>query len=191
MGGTFDPIHYAHLLCADEARTQFGLDEVLFIPAGDPWQKGQVTSAEDRYMMVVLATSSNPHFSVSRIEMDRPGPTYTLDTLRDIGASVGRDTQLFFIAGADTVAEMLTWKEPESLFERATFIAADRPGSTGKGPADSLSASKVKRMDMPQLAISSTDIRHRVSKGRSIRYMVPPTVAAYISDRGLYAPEGT
>lgn len=190
MGGTFDPIHYAHLLCAEEARVQFDLDEVLFLPAGDPWQKGEVTSAEDRYMMVVLAISSNPHFSASRIEIDRPGPTYTLDTLHQIREFVGPEAELFFIAGADALAEMLTWKEPEALFEQATFVAAGRPDVSSADAMDPGLSDKIQRMDMPQVAISSTDIRRRVSEGRSIRYMVPSAIADYISERGLYRPEG-
>jgi nicotinate-nucleotide adenylyltransferase len=126
MGGTFDPVHIGHLVCAEEARWQFGLDEVVFVPAGQPWQKRQVTPAEDRYLLTVLATASNPHFSVSRLEIDRGGPTYTLETLRAL-REFHSAADLFFITGADAVLEILTWKDPDSVLQTARFIAATRP----------------------------------------------------------------
>src|SRR5438552_2486622 len=134
MGGTFDPIHYGHLVTAEEALDQFRLDEMVFIPAGRPWMKGheRVSAAEDRYLMTVIATASNPRFRVSRIEVDREGPTYAVDTLRELGEEYGAGTELFFVTGADAILEMLHWKEPQELFELAHFIAATRPGY---GPA--------------------------------------------------------
>ena len=187
MGGTFDPIHIGHLVCADEARWQFGLDEVVFIPAGRPWQKRQVTEPEDRYLLTALATADNPYFSVSRIEIDRRGPTYTLETLRTISGFYGDAAELFFITGADAVLEILTWKEPDALLETASFIAATRPGyELGRLDLGRFGG-RVAVMEIPALAISSTDIRRRVHEGHPIQYLVPPLVAAHIAQRCLYA----
>ena len=190
MGGTFDPIHIGHLVCAEEARWQFGLDEVVFVPAGQPWQKREVTPAEDRFLLTVLATGRNPHFSVSRLEIDRAGPTYTLETLRTLAefhAPTGVEAELFFITGADAVLEILTWKDPERVLETARFIAATRPEfDLGKLDLGRF-GDRVSVIEIPALAISSTDIRRRVREGRPIQYLVPPEVAAYIADRGLYA----
>lgn len=186
MGGTFDPVHIGHLVCAEEARWQFDLDEVVFVPAGNPWQKREVTAAEDRYLLTMLATAGNPHFSVSRIEIDRRGPTYTLETLRTLREFHGDGPELFFITGADAVLEILTWKEPEALLEAATFIAATRPGyDLGKLELGGFGG-RVSVMEIPALAISSTDIRQRVRRGRPIQYLVPPQVASCIATRGLY-----
>ena len=131
MGGTFDPIHHGHLVAASEVATQFHLDEVVFVPTGQPWQKTdrKVTPAEDRYLMTVIATAENPQFSVSRIDIDRGGPTYTTDTLRDLRA-LNPDTDLFFITGADALAQLLTWRDTEELFSLAHFIGVTRPGSS-------------------------------------------------------------
>ncbi|MCA1840579.1 MAG: nicotinate-nucleotide adenylyltransferase [Actinobacteria bacterium] len=128
MGGTFDPIHIGHLVCADEAIARFDLDVVIFIPAGAPWQKPTSTDAEDRYMMTMLSTASDPRLSVSRIEIDRPGPTYTIDTLETMSDFFGSDALLFFIIGADAVVDILTWSRPDEVLAKATFIAATRPG---------------------------------------------------------------
>ena len=186
MGGTFDPVHIGHLVCAEEARWQFGLDEVVFVPAGEPWQKREVTAAEDRYLLTVLATSGNPCFSVSRVELDRPGPTYTLETLQTFGEFHGEDGELFFITGADAVLEILTWKDPEAVLQTAAFIAATRPGyDLGRVPLAQFGG-RVHVMEIPALAISSTDIRRRVQEGQPIQYLVPPAVAEYIEQRGLY-----
>jgi nicotinate-nucleotide adenylyltransferase len=186
MGGTFDPIHLGHLVCADEAAHQFDLDEVVFIPAGQPWQKASPSDAEDRYMMTMLATESNPRFSVSRIEIDRAGQTFTLDTLRTMREFYEDDVELFFITGADAVLEILTWKQPETVLSLASFIAATRPGHDLGGLADPRFDGRVTAMQIPALAISSTDIRQRVSQGEPINYLVPDRVSSYIIERGLY-----
>ena len=185
MGGTFDPIHYGHLVTAEEALEQFELEGVLFVPTGRPWMKEHevVSPPEDRYLMTVIATASNPLFSVSRVEVDRDGPTYTVETLRSLKADL--DADLFFVTGADAILEMLQWKEPEELF--AHFIAATRPGYDIAGfevPAHAKDAVSV--MNIPALAISSTDIRSRVQAGGPIRYLVPEGVKSYIEKAGLY-----
>jgi len=192
MGGTFDPIHHGHLLAAEEARWQFSLEQVLFIPTGQPWQKpAGVTPAEDRYLMTVIATASNPAFATSRSEIDHPGPTYTADTLRRLRGELGEDARLFFVTGADAVQHILTWREQEEVLKLAEFIAATRPGYDLAGLADLLeqvpaAAGRVHTMEIPALAISSTDIRSRVARGAPIQYLVPDGVAAYVRKRGLY-----
>jgi nicotinate-nucleotide adenylyltransferase len=187
MGGTFDPIHYGHLVTAEEALHQFALDRVVFLPTGHPWMKEHevVSPAEDRYLMSVIATASNPLFSVSRMEVDREGPTYTVDTLRALKHEWGPDTDLFFITGADAMLEILQWKQQEELFDLAHFIAATRPGYD-MTPFDATSRPGVSMMNIPALAISSTDIRARVSGGHPIRYLVPEGVKSYIEKAGLY-----
>lgn len=190
MGGTFDPIHNGHLVCAEEARIQFSLDEVVFVPSGNPWQKSGVSAAEDRYLMTVLATSSNDSFSVSRIEIDRGGPTYTIDTLRAFRKFYGEKAELFFITGTDAVAEILSWKDPEAVLEEAHFIAANRPGYSLGRPAGELFINRVSVMEIPALAISSTDIRRRVTEGRPIRYLLPREVREFIDQRELYRAPG-
>jgi nicotinate-nucleotide adenylyltransferase len=191
MGGTFDPIHYGHLVTAEEALHQFGLDEVVFVPTGRPWMKvhGAVSPPEDRYLMTVIATASNPLFGVSRIEVDRDGPTYAVDTLRELHAERGEQTDLFFVTGADAVLEIVDqWKQPEELFALAHFIAATRPGfdleafeahAPTKHPGITV-------MNVPALAISSTDVRARVHAGSPIRYLVPEGVKSYIEKAELY-----
>ncbi|HEX2054113.1 MAG TPA: nicotinate-nucleotide adenylyltransferase [Actinomycetota bacterium] len=194
MGGTFDPIHHGHLRCAEEARVQFGLDEVVFVPAGDPWQKTGVSPAEDRYLLTMLATASNPHFSVSRLEIDRGGPTYTVDTLRTFRAFYDGSAELFFITGTDAVAAILSWKDPEETLDLAHFIAANRPGYQINEEQQSLFRGRVSVMEMPALEISSQEIRRRVGQGQAIRYLVPDEVVRYIAERSLYrshqAPSG-
>lgn len=190
MGGTFDPIHTGHLVTADEARAAFSLDEVIFVPAGRPWQKGDrdVASGEDRYLMTVIATASNPAFSVSRIELDREGQTYTIDTLRALRAE-RPGAELFFITGADAILQILSWREPDAVLREARFIAATRPGYDLERLEKELPAGledRVTIMEIPALAISSTDVRRRAREGRPIRYLVPAGVAEYISKRGLY-----
>jgi nicotinate-nucleotide adenylyltransferase len=190
MGGTFDPIHHGHLVTAEEARAQFNLDEVLFVPTGRPWMKAHdnVSPAEHRYLMTVIATASNPRFNVSRIEVDRQGATYAVDTLRQLQDEQGAGTELFFITGADAMLEILHWKEPQELFELAHFIAATRPGYDlavfqQEAPTHD---PRVSVMPIPALAISSTDIRARVSEGRPIQYLVPEGVEHYIEKVWLY-----
>jgi nicotinate-nucleotide adenylyltransferase len=190
MGGTFDPIHHGHLVAAEEARWQFELDRVLFVPTGQPWQKPVgVSPAEDRYLMTVIATASNPAFAVSRVEIDSPGPTYTADTLRRLRADLGEATRLFFVTGADAVLQILTWKEQEQVLGLAEFIAATRPGFDLDGLLERVpgAAGRVHRMEIPALAISSSDIRARVARGAPVQYLVPEGVARYIEKRALYA----
>jgi nicotinate-nucleotide adenylyltransferase len=189
MGGTFDPIHYGHLVTAEEAVVQFALDEVAFVPTGQPWMKEglDVSPPEDRYLMTVIATASNPKFSVSRIEVEREGPTYTADTLRTLAVEYA-DAELYFITGADAMLEIFHWKEPEEVLSLAHFIAATRPGyDLAHFEADAASRHpKVTIMNVPALAISSTDVRDRVRTGRAIRYLVPEGVKSYIEKAGLY-----
>lgn len=164
MGGTFDPIHHGHLVAASEVAALFHLDEVVFVPTGQPWQKSQraVSPAEDRYLMTVIATASNPQFSVSRIDIDRGGPTYTIDTLRDLSA-LNEDADLFFITGADALAQILTWRNADELFSLAHFIGVTRPGHVLTD--DGLPEDGVSLVQVPALAISSTDCRARVAQG--------------------------
>lgn len=189
MGGTFDPIHHGHLVTAEEAVVQFGLDEVVFVPTGRPWMKADriVSPTEDRYLMTVVATASNPRFSVSRIEIDREGPTYTVDTLREL-ANEYPDAELFFITGADAILEIFEWKDPEDVLSLGHFIAATRPGydlARFEAAAPTYHQ-RVSTMDIPALAISSSDIRSRVREGRAIRYLLPEGVKSYIEKAGLY-----
>jgi nicotinate-nucleotide adenylyltransferase len=189
MGGTFDPIHYGHLVTAEEALQQFGLDEVVFVPTGKPWMKehGVVSPPEDRYLMTVIATASNPRFRVSRMEVDRDGPTYTIDTLRGLKGELGPSAELFFITGADAVLEIFQWKEPAELFEMAHFIAATRPGyDIAAIEAQATDNPGITVMSIPALAISSTDVRARIARGRPIRYLVPEGVKSYVEKAGLY-----
>ena len=185
MGGTFDPIHHGHLVAASEVAYRFGLDQVVFVPTGQPWQKGSTTSpAEDRYLMTVIATASNPQFHVSRVDIDRGGPTYTVDTLRDLREEFGDETELFFITGADALSKILSWKDADELLDLAHLIGVTRPGFTLSDahlPADSVSLVQV-----PAMAISSTDCRARVAVGKPIWYLVPDGVVQYITKRNLY-----
>jgi nicotinate-nucleotide adenylyltransferase len=183
MGGTFDPIHHGHLVAASEVAQSFDLDEVVFVPTGEPWQKGMVTEAEHRYLMTVIATASNPRFTVSRVDIDRAGPTYTIDTLRDLQAS-RPDAELFFITGADAIAQILSWREVEELWNLAHFVAVSRPGHHLQMPG--LPNADVSLLEVPALAISSTDCRSRVSRGFPVWYLVPDGVVQYISKHHLY-----
>ena len=189
MGGTFDPIHHGHLVAASEVAARFGLDEVVFVPTGQPWQKShqRVSPAEDRYLMTVIATASNPQFSVSRIDIDRPGRTYTIDTLRDLHALHG-DAELFFITGADALAQILTWRDAEELFSLAHFIGVTRPGHALADPG--LPDGGVSLVEVPALAISSTGCRARVERGDPVWYLVPDGVVRYINKRQLYRHGG-
>ncbi|MDS1272580.1 nicotinate-nucleotide adenylyltransferase [Lipingzhangella sp. LS1_29] len=186
MGGTFDPIHHGHLVAGSEVAHLFGLDEVVFVPTGQPWQKQgkQVTPAEHRYLMTVIATASNPRFGVSRIEMDRSGPTYTIDTLRELRASYGSDIDLYFITGADALGAILGWRDAEELFELAHFVGCNRPGHKLSDPG--LPDGKVSLVEIPALAISSSECRSRVSAGEPIWYLVPDGIVQYINKTGLY-----
>ena len=189
MGGTFDPIHHGHLVAASEVAAKFSLDEVVFVPTGVPWQKTHrnVTQAEDRYLMTVIATASNPRFSVSRVDIDRPGNTYTVDTLRDLRAERGDDVDLFFITGADAVRQILTWRGAEQLFDLAHFVGVTRPGvPMTEDDLAHLPSDKVTLLEVPALAISSTDCRTRVQRAEPIWYLVPDGIVQYIVKRGLY-----
>lgn len=188
MGGTFDPIHHGHLVSASEVASLFDLDEVVFVPTGQPWQKENVdvSPSEDRYLMTVIATASNPRFSVSRVDIDRPGPTYTIDTLRDLRKHYGEDTALFFITGADAMAAILSWKDADEVFQLAHFIGVTRPGYT---LSDShLPEDLVSLLEVPAMAISSSRCRERVAAGRPVWYLVPDGVVQYIEKRKLYRP---
>jgi nicotinate-nucleotide adenylyltransferase len=190
MGGTFDPIHYGHLVTAEAALWKFGLDEVVFVPTGQPWMKEhrEVTPAEDRYLMTVIATASNPRFSVSRIDVEREGPTYAVDTLQELRRKAEEELELYFITGADAILEIFRWKDPEEVLSMAHFIAATRPGYdiARLEKAAPASHSNISVMDIPALSISSTDVRRRVEEGEPIRYLVPEGVHAYIHKMGLY-----
>ena len=186
MGGTFDPIHNGHLVAASEVASRFTLDEVVFVPTGQPWQKSdtEVSPAEDRYLMTVIATASNPRFSVSRVDVDRSGPTYTIDTLHDLRDRYGMTTELFFITGADALAQILDWHRVDELFDLAHFVGVTRPGHHLSDPG--FPSGKVSLVEVPALAISSTDCRQRVAKGEPVWYLVPDGVVQYISKRRLY-----
>ncbi|UYB42455.1 nicotinate-nucleotide adenylyltransferase [Streptomyces sp. Je 1-4] len=185
MGGTFDPIHHGHLVAASEVASQFHLDEVIFVPTGQPWQKShkKVSPAEDRYLMTVIATASNPQFSVSRIDIDRGGKTYTIDTLRDLREE-HRDADLFFITGADALSQILTWHDAAELVSLAHFIGVTRPGHVLADPG--LPEGAVSLVEVPALAISSSDCRARVAQGDPVWYLVPDGVVRYIDKKELY-----
>jgi nicotinate-nucleotide adenylyltransferase len=195
MGGTFDPIHNGHLVAASEVADLFELDEVVFVPTGQPWQKSrEVTPPEDRYLMTVIATASNPRFSVSRVDIDRGGPTYTNDTLRDLSA-VNPDAELYFITGADALASILSWQNWEDLFALAKFVGVSRPGYELNAQHivsafDQLPEEALNLVEVPALAISSTDCRARAAKDRPIWYLVPDGVVQYVAKRGLYRDPG-
>ena len=192
MGGTFDPIHHGHLVAASEVAARFKLDEVVFVPTGQPWQKShrEVSEAEDRYLMTVIATASNPRFTVSRVDIDRPGLTYTVDTLRDLRAERGEDVDLYFITGADAIAQILTWRNSNELFELAHFVGCTRPGVEWDSLAiNQLPAQRITLMEVPALAISSTSCRGRVLDQEPIWYLVPDGIVQYIAKRGLYSPQ--
>jgi nicotinate-nucleotide adenylyltransferase len=185
MGGTFDPIHHGHLVAASEVADRFGLDEVVFVPTGQPWQKSEreVSAAEDRYLMTVVATASNPRFTVSRVDIDRGGATYTTDTLTDLHRQ-RPGSELYFITGADALAQILSWQKLDELFDLAHFVGVTRPGY--ELDDHHLPDGSVTLVEVPAMAISSTDCRRRVADGRPVWYLVPDGVVQYISKRGLY-----
>ena len=190
MGGTFDPIHHGHLVAASEVQSWFDLDEVIFVPTGQPWQKSDrdVSAAEDRYLMTVVATASNPRFSVSRADIDRGGPTYTVDTLRDLARAHSK-ADLYFITGGDALAQILSWRNAEELFQLAHFVGCTRPGHRiTELTLEGLPRERVTIVEIPALAISSTECRNRVRAGEPVWYLVPDGVVQYIAKRSLYAP---
>ncbi len=194
MGGTFDPIHYGHLVAAESAYESFCLSRVLFVPAGDPPHKQpqEVTAASHRLEMTRLAVADNPHFHASSIEVDRDGVSYTIDTMRCFRRKFGPDARLYFITGVDAVLQIPEWHNAEGLLEICSFIAATRPGYPlsevirFKEQLPSHHRERITVLEVPALAISSTDLRHRVSSGRSIKYLVPEPVEEYIRREELY-----
>lgn len=189
MGGTFDPVHLGHLVAASEVAHRFSLDEVVFVPTGRPWQKADrdVTPAEDRYLMTVIATAPDPRFRVSRVDVDRAGPTYTVDTLRDLAAEYAAaavEVELFFITGADALAAIASWHDVDEALRLAHFVGVTRPGHVLVDPG--LPDGAVTLVEVPALAISSSDCRGRVSRGEPVRYLVPDGVVEYVAKRGLY-----
>ncbi len=185
MGGTFDPIHHGHLVAASEVADLFDLDEVIFVPTGQPWQKAdrEVSPAEHRYLMAVVATASNPRFWVSRVDIDRPGPTFTVDTVRDIAAE-RPGASLFFITGADALQAILSWKDADALFGMCHFVGVTRPGYYLSG--DHLPRESVTLLDVPAMAISSSTVRERTASNRPVWYLVPDGVVQYIGKHDLY-----
>ena len=183
MGGTFDPIHHGHLVAASEVQQNYDLDEVIFVPTGQPWMKAGVSAGEYRYEMTVIATASNPRFTVSRVDLERNGPTYTIDTLREIRAQ-RPDAELYFISGADAIAQIMEWKDHEELWKLAKFVAVSRPGHALS--IRGLPEHSVSSMEVPALAISSSDCRDRVNRGYPVWYLVPDGVVQYISKHHLY-----
>ncbi|WP_394938165.1 nicotinate-nucleotide adenylyltransferase [Psychromicrobium sp. YIM B11713] len=186
MGGTFDPIHHGHLVAASEVAARFELDEVVFVPTGQPWQKTrdparQVSPAEHRYLMTVIATAANPRFTVSRVDIERPGLTYTIDTLRDL-RRLRPDADLFFITGADAMAQIMSWKDSDELWSLAHFVGVTRPGHV----LDDAGRKDVSLLEVPAMAISSTDCRNRVASRHPVWYLVPDGVVQYIAKYGLY-----
>ena len=198
MGGTFDPVHYGHLVAAEAAREAFSLDSIIFVPAGIPPHRDEkeVTPARHRYLMTLLAIMSNPYFQISRVDLDRGRVTYTVDTLTDLRKELPPDANMYFITGADAILEILSWKEPERVLSMAEFIAVTRPGygldrlSKALGPLYEEFQDRIHILEVPPVGISSTDIRRRLAEGRSIRYLVPETVLTYINNQGLYGVKG-
>jgi nicotinate-nucleotide adenylyltransferase len=191
MGGTFDPIHHGHLVAASEVRAWFDLDEVVFVPTGQPYQKSdrQVSPAEHRYLMTVIATASNPQFTVSRVDIDRPGPTYTIDTLTDLAAQ-HPDADLYFITGADALTEILGWRSAHEMFQLAHFVGCTRPGYLmDSSSLEGMPGDRVTVVEIPALAISSSDCRDRTARGEPVWYLVPDGVVQYISKHHLYEPD--
>lgn len=188
MGGTFDPIHHGHLVAASEVADRFALDEVIFVPTGQPWQKEgkQISPAEDRYLMTVIATASNPRFSVSRVDIDRGGPTYTIDTLKDLREEFA-DEELYFITGADALASIMSWHDWEEMFQLAEFVGVTRPGyELREDMLPPAIQDRVHLVEIPAMAISSTDCRARAAAGRPVWYLVPDGVVQYIAKNSLY-----
>ncbi|APT92082.1 nicotinate-nucleotide adenylyltransferase [Corynebacterium phocae] len=188
MGGTFDPIHNGHLVAASEVAHRFQLDRVVFVPTGQPWQKAGrgVTPAEHRYLMTTIATASNPSFRVSRVDIDREGPTYTIDTLRDM-REILPQAQLYFITGADALAGIMEWRDWDTMLGMAKFVGVTRPGyKLTKEMLPECAQSSVELVDIPAMAISSTDCRRRAQEGKPVWYLVPDGVVQYMAKNKLY-----
>lgn len=190
MGGTFDPIHNGHLVAASEVAYRFDLESVVFVPTGQPWQKAgrAVTAAEHRYLMTMVATASNPRFTVSRVDIDRPGPTYTIDTLRDLRL-LFPEAELYFITGADSLASIVSWRDWEKMLAMAHFVGVTRPGyELSEDMLPPQSRGEIDLIEIPAMAISSTDCRERASLGEPVWYLVPDGVVQYITKNRLYSP---
>lgn len=193
MGGTFDPIHYGHLVTAEEAFVRFKLDKVIFMPSGSPPHKSsrKVSDGSHRFIMAQMATITNPHFDVSSMEVDAEGATYTVDTIKKLKQGDLRDAELIFITGADAILEICSWKSPKELFSLCRFAAATRPGYVvSEALLESVNALGKDRLDffeVPALAISSTDIRQRIKEKRPVRYLLPDEVVSYIIKNRLYS----
>lgn len=195
MGGTFDPVHYGHLVAGEAARKEFNLDKVVYVPSGRPPHKQEknITESHHRYLMTVLATTTNRYFDVSRMEIDREGHSYAVDTVAQFNEKYKGRAELYFITGGDAILEILTWKRVEDLLRQCTFIAATRPGFNLEGLQDKLSqklpqqlCQKIIPFQVPALAISSTDIRTRIRKGDPIKYLLPENVENYIYKHRIY-----
>jgi len=183
MGGTFDPIHFGHLVAANEAASAFKLEKVLFVPTGDPWQKHETTPSDQRFEMTKRAIANNKLFEISNIDVKRPGPTYTVDTLRDVHDQ-HPDAELFFITGADSISQIDTWKDSDQIWSLAHFVGVTRPGHSLVVPKSPFG--NVSLLEIPALAISSTDIRARVKAGKPIEYLLPKKVIKFIRKNHLY-----
>lgn len=194
LGGTFDPVHYGHLIIAEAVREGFNLDKILFIPSGQPPHKdnSKVSSAVHRFSMLKAAIETNPCFDVSRIEVEREGYTYTVDTLTQLRDKFGRSVKLYFIIGADIVPELITWKEFKKVFDLCEFIAVLRPGNditefnTEIDRLKSEYMARIHTIEVPLIDISSTEIRKKVCGKKSIKYLVPDSVETYIKNHGIY-----
>lgn len=193
LGGTFDPLHLGHLILAEQARTRLGLERVLFVPAGQPWRKAgrRIAPVADRVAMVQAALAGDPYFAVSLVESERRGPSYTVDTLATLRAQLGPAAELHFILGQDALGDLPHWREPRRIVAQARLVVAARAGWTPPDLAALEAAApgirtRIELVVMPQVEISSTDIRRRVAEGASIRFLVPAAVAAYIERHGLY-----
>jgi nicotinate-nucleotide adenylyltransferase len=186
MGGTFDPIHVAHLVLAEQAREQLALDSVLFMPAGDPWRKAQreITAAEHRLAMTRLAVDGREGFEVDDLEIRRSGPTYTVETLQDLRRRYGPESELFLLIGDDALIDLPFWRDPEGIAAEASIVVARR--ADFEVPELAFKPGRLLRIDMPPLEISSTDLRRRAQQGRSLRFLVPDPVIEYIDRHGLY-----
>ena len=183
MGGTFDPIHNGHLVAASEVAAELNLDEVVFVPTGQPWQKAdkQVTSPEHRYLMTVIATASNPRFTVSRVDIDREGATYKRDTLLELRENRPEEEHIF-ITVADAMSQIMSWRDIDQVWDLAHFVGVSRPGYV----MSDLGRENVSQLEIPALAISSTDCRERVAQEKPVWYLVPDGVVQYIAKYGLY-----
>lgn len=192
LGGTFDPPHMAHLVLAEAARSRLSLERVLFVPAGDPWRKvGQeITPSDHRLAMVRLAVAEDPYFEVCTLEVEREGPSYTVDTLAHLAQEYGPDAELYFLLGEDALRDMPNWKQPERIAELARVVVAPRPPTSGAGalPESTVPglAARLIPLDMPLIDVSATALRERARRGLSLRYLVPTAVAEYIGEHGLY-----